>query len=71
MQLGLRRVQVGRRISRAVAADRRHVPTLLALELAHAPAQLDEPLGGGAHLGEGAVSLGGSEDAFGHGAGQS
>ena len=34
-------------------------------------AQRDEALGDGAHLGEGAVSLGGSEEAIGHGAGPS
>jgi hypothetical protein len=39
---------------------------LLALELAHPCAERDEPLGDGPHLGQGAVSLAGSERAFGH-----
>ena len=67
----LRRVQVVRGIAGAVAADRRDQLPLLPIERAHADAQRKKALGGLAHLGEGAVSLGRSEHTIGHGAGTS
>ena len=68
LELRLRRVQVAGRVAAAVPTDRGHERSLRPDELAHPRAHLDEPLGGGAHLVERAVSLGWSEDAFGHGA---
>src|SRR2546426_818980 len=55
----------------AVPADRRDERALRPLELAHPLAHGDEAFGGRAHLLEGAVSLDGSEETIGHGAGTS
>ena len=68
-QLGLGRAQVAGRVAAAVSADRGHELALRPLELAHPLAHGNQPLGGRAHLVEGAVSLGGSEQTIGHGAG--
>jgi hypothetical protein len=67
-ELGLGGVQVARRVAAAVAADRRHELALRPLELAHAGAHGNQPLGDRAHLLESAVSLVRSEGAIGHGA---
>jgi hypothetical protein len=65
-ELGLRGVQVARRIAAAVPADRDDELALGLFQLAHACAHRDEPLRHGAHLVQGVVSLVGSERPVGH-----
>src|SRR5581483_3697053 len=66
-ELRPRRVQSLRGATVAVSGDRGHVRRLRRKELAHPRSRRDEPLCDGPHLYEGAVSLGGSEEASGHG----